>query len=134
MSEEELENNLGVIASSGTYQFRQEVGKDNEDVGDAEVLPLEAHVLVRQGPVAQLVDGIAGVGDDLPGKDNEDVDIIGQFGVGFYSAFMAADHISVEQVQQALGFRLELLLSHSLFSSRKSRSGDPCFFHAYYEG
>ena len=54
MSEEELENNLGVIASSGTYQFRQEVGKDNEDV-----------------------------------------DIIGQFGVGFYSAFMAADHIAV---------------------------------------
>ncbi len=54
MSEEELENNLGVIASSGTYQFRQEVGKDNEDV-----------------------------------------DIIGQFGVGFYSSFMAADHISV---------------------------------------
>ena len=54
MSEEELENNLGVIASSGTYQFRQEVGKDSEDV-----------------------------------------DIIGQFGVGFYSAFMVADHITV---------------------------------------
>jgi molecular chaperone HtpG len=54
MSEEELENNLGVIASSGTYQFRQEVGKDNEDV-----------------------------------------DIIGQFGVGFYSAFMVADRITV---------------------------------------
>ena len=54
MSEDELENNLGVIASSGTYQFRQEVGKDNEDV-----------------------------------------DIIGQFGVGFYSAFMVADHIAV---------------------------------------
>ncbi len=54
MSEEELENNLGVIASSGTYQFRQEAGKDNEDI-----------------------------------------DIIGQFGVGFYSAFMVADHISV---------------------------------------
>ena len=54
MSADELENNLGVIASSGTYQFRQEVGKDNEDV-----------------------------------------DIIGQFGVGFYSAFMVADHITV---------------------------------------
>ena len=54
MDESELENNLGVIASSGTYQFRQEVGKDNEDV-----------------------------------------DIIGQFGVGFYSAFMAADRITV---------------------------------------
>ena len=54
MSADELENNLGVIASSGTYQFRQEVGKDNEDV-----------------------------------------DIIGQFGVGFYSAFMVSDHITV---------------------------------------
>ncbi|WP_289637806.1 ATP-binding protein, partial [uncultured Adlercreutzia sp.] len=54
MDENELENNLGVIASSGTYQFRQEVGKDSEDV-----------------------------------------DIIGQFGVGFYSAFMVADQITV---------------------------------------
>ena len=52
MDESELENNLGIIASSGTYQFRQEV-------------------------------------------DSEDVDIIGQFGVGFYSAFMVADHITV---------------------------------------
>ena len=55
MDENELENNLGVIASSGTYQFRQELG---------------------QG-------------------ENADVDIIGQFGVGFYSAFMVSDQITV---------------------------------------
>ncbi len=55
MNEDELENNLGVIASSGTYQFRQELGQD----------------------------------------ENADVDIIGQFGVGFYSAFMVSDHITV---------------------------------------
>ena len=54
MDENELENNLGVIASSGTLQFRQEMDKDSEDV-----------------------------------------DVIGQFGVGFYSAFMVADHITV---------------------------------------
>ncbi len=54
MDEEDLEKNLGVIASSGTYQFRQEVDKDAEDVG-----------------------------------------VIGQFGVGFYSAFMVADRITV---------------------------------------
>ncbi|MBQ7777313.1 MAG: molecular chaperone HtpG [Oscillibacter sp.] len=54
MDKADLENNLGVIASSGSYKFKQEVG---EDAGDT--------------------------------------DVIGQFGVGFYSAFMVADHITV---------------------------------------
>ena len=53
MDADELENNLGVIASSGTYQFRQGLDKEAES------------------------------------------DVIGQFGVGFYSAFMVADHITV---------------------------------------
>ena len=55
MDEADLENNLGVIASSGTYQFRKE----------------------------------------LEGQEDTDTDVIGQFGVGFYSAFMVADHITV---------------------------------------
>ena len=55
MSQEELENNLGVIASSGSLKFRQEV----------------------------------------EGDEKADTDIIGQFGVGFYSAFMVADEITV---------------------------------------
>ena len=53
MDADELENNLGVIASSGTFQFRQGLDKEAE------------------------------------------ADVIGQFGVGFYSAFMVADHITV---------------------------------------
>ena len=53
MDKDELENNLGVIASSGSYKFRQEA------------------------------------------EQKEDIDIIGQFGVGFYSAFMVADEITV---------------------------------------
>ena len=57
MSREELENNLGVIASSGSYKFRQET--EEKDKKDA------------------------------------DIDIIGRFGVGFYSAFMVADEITV---------------------------------------
>ena len=55
MSQEELENNLGVIASSGSLKFRQQV----------------------------------------EGDESADTDIIGQFGVGFYSAFMVADEITV---------------------------------------
>ena len=53
MSEAELENNLGVIAESGSLKFKEE------------------------------------------NKDQKDVDIIGQFGVGFYSAFMVAKKIEV---------------------------------------
>ena len=54
MDRDDLENNLGTIASSGSYKFKQEL-------------------------------------EEKP----DDIDIIGQFGVGFYSAFMVAKHITV---------------------------------------
>jgi len=56
MSKEELESNLGTIAKSGSFQFKQELGED---------------------------------------KAASKVDVIGQFGVGFYSAFMVADEVTV---------------------------------------
>ena len=56
MTKEELEKNLGTIARSGSFQFKQEMDK---------------------------------------GESAEGVDIIGQFGVGFYSAFMVADAVTV---------------------------------------
>ena len=54
MTQEELDNNLGVIARSGSLQFKQEAEKKDE------------------------------------------VDIIGQFGVGFYSAFMVSSRVTVD--------------------------------------
>ena len=58
MTREELEQNLGTIAHSGSQDFK-----------------------------AQNTD--------------ENIDIIGQFGVGFYSAFMVADHVTV--ISKAFG-------------------------------
>lgn len=54
MTKEEVEDNLGVIAKSGSYSFKKNI----ED-------------------------------------KQEEIDIIGQFGVGFYSAFMVADKVEV---------------------------------------
>ncbi|MCI5703578.1 MAG: molecular chaperone HtpG [Erysipelotrichaceae bacterium] len=53
MNESDLENNLGVIAESGSLKFKEE------------------------------------------NKDQQDVQIIGQFGVGFYSAFMVSKKVEV---------------------------------------
>ncbi len=53
MDKEDLENNLGVIAHSGSLDFKREM------------------------------------------EQGEDVDIIGQFGVGFYSAFLVSDEVTV---------------------------------------
>ena len=56
MTREELEKNLGTIARSGSFQFKQEMDK---------------------------------------AEKAKNVDIIGQFGVGFYSAFMVSDTVTV---------------------------------------
>ncbi|MBR5614808.1 MAG: molecular chaperone HtpG [Clostridia bacterium] len=63
MNREEMEKNLGVIANSGSFKFKNELSDENK-------------------------------------KDRE-IDIIGQFGVGFYSAFMVSD--KVEVISRAFG-------------------------------
>lgn len=91
MTKEELEQNLGTIAHSGSGEF------------------------VKQNEL------------------NEDIDIIGQFGVGFYSAFMVADKVTV--VSRAFGtneaycWESEGGDGYIIFSAEKAEPGTEITLH-----
>lgn len=65
MSREELEKNLGTIAESGSLNFKN-----------------------------SYINNVNSNNKNID-KSKENTDIIGQFGVGFYSAFMVADNVKV---------------------------------------
>ena len=87
MTKEELEQNLGTIAKSGSKEFLEKVSKEN----------------------------------------TPDVDIIGQFGVGFYSAFMVAKRVEVKtksvNSDKAFLFDSEGLDSYSVEETEKDSYG-----------
>ena len=92
MDKDDLENNLGVIASSGSYRFKQEVGDDKKDT-----------------------------------------DVIGQFGVGFYSAFMIADHITVVTkkygADQAYSWESDGADGYTIEEAQRSAAGTDIIMH-----
>jgi molecular chaperone HtpG len=63
MTRQELVDNLGTIARSGSAAFAEQLAKSKSDGKDS--------------------------------KESDDVALIGQFGVGFYSAFIVADKVEV---------------------------------------
>lgn len=95
MNAEELEKNIGTIASSGTKKF------------------------------------LAGLKDT---KNDDDAEFIGQFGVGFYSAFMVADKVTVltkrrGSDQQALKWESAGTGKYSLEESEKDSPGTEITLH-----
>ena len=91
MTQEELDNNLGVIARSGSLQFKQEA------------------------------------------EQKEDVDIIGQFGVGFYSAFMVSDRVTVDTrafgADEAWHWESEGLAGYEITPGTKAERGTTIALH-----
>ncbi|MCL2086755.1 MAG: molecular chaperone HtpG [Oscillospiraceae bacterium] len=78
MGKDELEQNLGIIAKSGSLQFKNDV---------------------------------LGAKDDKNANDLNDLSVIGQFGVGFYSAFMVSSNVEV--ISKAYGSDKAYLWSSS---------------------
>ena len=70
MDKDELEENLGTIAKSGSLAFKEKLATDE--------------------------------------KKEQDVDIIGQFGVGFYSAFMVANRVEVTSKTHIVGLLVQV--------------------------
>lgn len=91
MTEEELENNLGTIAQSGSLRFKEENSCQN------------------------------------------DANIIGQFGVGFYSAFMVSDKVIVESKSykddKAYTWESDGSSGYTLSSSDKKDNGTKITLH-----
>ena len=91
MTQEELDNNLGVIARSGSLQFKQEA------------------------------------------EQKEDVDIIGQFGVGVYSAFMVSDRVTVDTrafgADEAWHWESEGLAGYEITPGTKADRGTTITLH-----
>ena len=91
MTQEELDHNLGVIARSGSLQFKQEAEKKDE------------------------------------------VDIIGQFGVGFYSAFMVSDRVTVDTrafgADEAWHWESEGLAGYEITPGTKADRGTTITLH-----
>lgn len=92
MTQNELENDLGTIAKSGSFDFK----KDNKDV-------------------------------------KENVDIIGQFGVGFYSAFMVSDKITVKTraygAEEAWQWESEGVDGYTITPCEKDTNGTEILLH-----
>ena len=90
MNREDLEENLGTIAKSGSLEFKE-------------------------------------------GLDNKDIDIIGQFGVGFYSSFMVADRIEVDSLklkeEKAYRWVSEDQDGYEIFESDKKEYGTTIRLH-----
>ncbi|MBQ3924990.1 MAG: molecular chaperone HtpG [Firmicutes bacterium] len=108
MDEQELEKNLGTIAFSGSSRFSEQLEKDSK--------------------------AAKSTADDHTGE----VDIIGQFGVGFYSAFMVADKVEVVSKRygsdKAYKWVSEGAGGYSIEEAERDRHGTDVIMHIRQDG
>lgn len=108
MTREEVMENLGTIAKSGTKAFLE---KMKEKAGEKD----------------------AAEGDKKEENETTDKDLIGQFGVGFYSAFMVADKVTVitkkAGTNEATRWESDGLGTYSVEAAEKDTRGTTIVLH-----
>jgi Molecular chaperone, HSP90 family len=82
MTKQEMQDNLGIIAKSGSEKFLKDIGDTSCDSGKQKIDPYAEE---------EIVEKQEGAGADAS-------QIIGRFGIGFYSVFMVADKVEVYSV------------------------------------
>ncbi len=91
MSQDDLDKNLGTIAHSGSLEFKQQQQAD----------ALDLHPMSDNDEDATVDESAEDDKSSKPKSEVDSIDIIGQFGVGFYSGFMVASEVRV--VSRAYG-------------------------------
>lgn len=81
MTKQEMQDNLGIIAKSGSEKFLQDIGDTSCDSSKLKIDPYAEEEIVEKD-----------------GADTDASQIIGRFGIGFYSVFMVADKVEVYSI------------------------------------
>lgn len=81
MTKQEMQENLGIIAKSGSEKFLKDIGDTSCDSSKVKIDPYAEEEIVEKD-----------------GASTDASQIIGRFGIGFYSVFMVADKVEVYSV------------------------------------
>ncbi len=81
MTKQEMQDNLGIIAKSGSEKFLKDIGDSSCDSSNLKIDPYAEEEIVEKD-----------------GANTDASQIIGRFGIGFYSVFMVADKVEVYSI------------------------------------
>lgn len=81
MTKQEMQDNLGIIAKSGSEKFLKDIGDTSCDSSQVKIDPYAEEEIVEKD-----------------GANTDASQIIGRFGIGFYSVFMVADKVEVYSI------------------------------------
>ena len=124
-----------MLEGQGDYQIQVDIDKEANTIilSDNGIGMNREEVIENLGTIAKS--GTAAFLDNLTGDEQKDSQLIGQFGVGFYSAFIVADRVEVhtrkagEEVESAVLWESHGEAEFSIESQPKEKRGTTITLH-----